>query len=80
MLTGVREEGAGAPAGRDGASGGRRRIRMINRVVETSGRRFDRWGAWYATYVHFRVGLTWYFGCDAHTLHRLYKRLYGDIR
>lgn len=67
-------------AGWGGARGARRRIRLLNRVVETSGRRFDRWGAWYATYVHFRIGLTWYFGASPAVVHRLYKSLYGDMR
>ena len=52
----------------------------MNRVVETSGRRFDRWGAWYATYVHFRIGLAWYFSRDGAKVKKLYQELYGDIR
>jgi hypothetical protein len=45
-----------------------------------SGRRFDQWGSLRATYIHFRVGVEWYFGNSPEKLERLCKRLYADIR
>lgn len=56
------------------------RIRVVNRCVETDGRRFAEWGNGKATAIHFAIALAWYFGASGDQLVQLYKKLYGDIR
>ncbi|KAK3272511.1 hypothetical protein CYMTET_19196 [Cymbomonas tetramitiformis] len=58
----------------------RRRVRLVNRVVTTSGRRFEQWGNLKATILHLYLGFSWYFGASPEQLNRDYVKLYGDIR
>jgi hypothetical protein len=44
----------------------------------TSGRRLERWGSLWGTYVHFRIGLGWYLGATPAELKQLYNDLYTD--
>lgn len=71
--------GALVQGGRD-ARRSRGRIRIVNRCVETDGRRFNEWGSGKATAIHFAIALAWHFGATGEQLIQLYKRLYGDIR
>lgn len=52
------------------------RIRMVNRVVQTSDRRVARWGALKATLIYSYIGFLWGFGVSATYL----KKFYADIR
>ncbi len=54
----------------------RGRIRLVNRVVQTSDRRIARWGALKATAIHLAIGFLWGFGVPARQL----KRFYQDLR
>eukprot|EP00854_Cymbomonas_tetramitiformis_P020905 gene20905-25072_t len=46
----------------------RRRVRLVNRVVTTSGRRFEQWGNLKATILHLYLGFSWYFGASPEQL------------
>ena len=52
------------------------RIRLINRVVISSDRRVQRWGAGKAAAIYLSIGLLWGLGMPAAPL----KRFYEDIR
>ncbi len=52
------------------------RIRLVNRIVQSSDRRVARWGAWKATAIYIYIGVLWGIGVDANYL----KRFYQDIR
>ena len=52
------------------------RIRLINRVVISSDRRVQRWGAGKAAAIYLSIGLLWGLGMPPAPL----KRLYEDIR
>ncbi len=54
----------------------RGRIRLVNRVVQSSDRRVARWGSLKATAIYLYVGFLWGLGANANTL----KRFYEDIR
>jgi hypothetical protein len=57
----------------------RRRIRhVLYRSNVTSGRRMAEWGPWKSTFLHFKFGLMWYFGCSSVQLQRAYDELYTD--
>ena len=47
-------------------------------TATTSGRRLAAWGNLYATYVHFAIGLQWWFGKSPQKLAEKYHRLYTD--
>ncbi|GAQ92598.1 hypothetical protein KFL_010660030 [Klebsormidium nitens] len=64
----------------EGTSAQRGRIRMVNRMVHTSGRRFVSLGFLRATYIHFCIGLSWYLGASPIQMERLYKQMYQDVR
>lgn len=51
-------------------------IRLVNRIVQTSDRRLQQWGAWKATLIYHSIGWLWLVGLPAGFL----KRLYTDIR
>jgi rSAM/selenodomain-associated transferase 2 len=52
------------------------RIRMVNRVVQTSDRRVAHWGSLKATAIYSYIGLLWGLGVSATYL----KKFYADIR
>lgn len=54
----------------------RGRIVLINRVVESSDRRVQRWGVCKATLIYLAIGVLWGLGVSPSRL----KRFYGDIR
>jgi hypothetical protein len=57
----------------------RRRIRhVLYRSNVTSGRRMAQWGPFKSTFLHFKFGLMWYFGCSSAELQRAYDELYTD--
>jgi hypothetical protein len=57
----------------------RRRIRhVMYRSNVTSGRRMVHWGGLKTTYLHFKFGLMWYFGCSPRQLQKAYDELYTD--
>eukprot|EP00898_Chlorokybus_atmophyticus_P005833 jgi/Chlat1/6250/Chrsp44S05770 len=66
----------------------RRRIRMVNRTVQTSGRRVVAVGQAKSTYIHFLIAMrciftcthSWYWGASPERLRSLYDNLYTDIR
>lgn len=77
---------AGSEIASDRISGssvsGKRRRRRIRHVVYrsnvTSGRRMVQWGPFKTTFLHFKFGLMWYFGCSAEQLQEAYNKLYTD--
>ncbi|MGD1909866.1 MAG: TIGR04283 family arsenosugar biosynthesis glycosyltransferase [Rivularia sp. (in: cyanobacteria)] len=52
------------------------RIRLVNRIVQSSDRRVARWGVWKANAIYLYIGLLWGIGIDANYL----KQFYRDIR
>ena len=52
------------------------KLRLVNRIVESSDRRVARWGALKATAIYLYVGLLWGFGVSTAYL----KQFYEDIR
>lgn len=57
----------------------RGRIRQVlDRVSVTSSRRVEAWGPLKATYIHFTIGLSWYFKQDPTLIRQLYDKLYTD--
>ncbi|MBA3922829.1 MAG: glycosyltransferase, partial [Nostocaceae cyanobacterium] len=52
------------------------RIRLVNRIVQSSDRRVARWGVWKATAIYLYIGILWGVGVDANYL----KRFYEDVR
>ncbi|WP_299413803.1 TIGR04283 family arsenosugar biosynthesis glycosyltransferase [Acaryochloris sp. IP29b_bin.148] len=52
------------------------KIRLVNRIVQTSDRRLQQWGAWKATLIYHSIGWLWLMGLPAEFL----KRFYTDIR
>ncbi len=52
------------------------RIRLVNRIVQSSDRRVARWGVWKATAIYLYVGILWGVGVDANYL----RRFYEDVR
>lgn len=52
------------------------RIRQVNRVVESSDRRVEKWGFWRANALFLYIGFLWGVGYSPEKL----KRLYADIR
>ena len=68
------------PRAREAFGRGARKIRVLPKVVDSSGRRFERWGNVKSTYIHFRIALAWYAQKDPAEVRRLYDELYGEIR
>ena len=54
----------------------RGRIRLVNRIVQSSDRRVARWGSLKATAIYLYVGFLWGFGVSPTYL----KQFYEDIR
>lgn len=54
------------------------RIKMVNRVAETSARRIAAWGNLRATQIHFIIALRWYAGASSEELCNLYRSMYTD--
>ncbi len=52
------------------------RIKLIDRIVQSSDRRVNRWGAWKATGIYLYIGILWGLGVSTSYL----KRFYDDIR
>ncbi|MEL7035138.1 MAG: TIGR04283 family arsenosugar biosynthesis glycosyltransferase [Cyanobacteria bacterium J06592_8] len=52
------------------------RIRLVNRIVQSSDRRVARWGSWKATAIYLYVGILWGIGVSADYLQKFYQ----DIR
>jgi len=52
------------------------KIRLVNRIVHTSDRRFVKWGAFKATAIYHSMGWLWIMGVPASFL----KRFYEEIR
>ena len=52
------------------------RIRLVNRIVQSSDRRVARWGSWKATAIYLYIGILWGIGVSATYL----KKFYQDIR
>ncbi|KAK9815414.1 hypothetical protein WJX72_003261 [[Myrmecia] bisecta] len=54
-------------------------VRMVmNPPAKTSGRRLQAWGSLHATFVHFVIGLSWYFGASPEKMHSIYHSMYTD--
>lgn len=66
---------------RHGLGSGRagRIVRVTKRRNTTSGRRIAAWGPVKATYIHFRIALSWFLGAKQEALYRLYHKLYTDL-
>ena len=58
----------------------RGRIKLLDRVVTTSGRRIEQLGNFRATCVHVLIACSWNFGVGERTLKRLYDWCYRDVR
>lgn len=58
----------------------RGRIKLLDRVVTTSGRRIERLGNVKATAVHVLIACAWNFGFGEKPLRRLYDWCYRDVR
>jgi len=56
------------------------RIKLIDRVVTTSGRRIERLGNFRATCVHVLIACSWNFGLGERALKTLYDWCYRDVR
>ncbi|MEC4817332.1 MAG: TIGR04283 family arsenosugar biosynthesis glycosyltransferase [Scytonema sp. PMC 1069.18] len=54
----------------------RGRIRLVNRIVQSSDRRVAHWGFFKATAIYLYIGLLWGFGVSPQYL----KKFYDDIR
>lgn len=54
----------------------RGRIRLVNRVVQSSDRRVAHWGVFKANAIYLMIGLLWGLGVSATTL----KRFYEEVR
>jgi hypothetical protein len=52
------------------------RIRLVNRIVQSSDRRVARWGSFKATLIYLYIGLLWGMGVSADYLQQFYQ----DIR
>ncbi len=52
------------------------KIRLVNRIVQTSDRRLQQWGTWKATFIYHSIGWLWLMGLPAEFL----KRFYEEIR
>ncbi|EAW33341.1 TIGR04283 family arsenosugar biosynthesis glycosyltransferase [Lyngbya sp. PCC 8106] len=52
------------------------RIRLVNRIVQSSDRRVARWGSFKATLIYLYIGLLWGMGVSANYLQKFYQ----DIR
>jgi len=52
------------------------RIKQVNRVVLSSDRRVQQWGAWKATGIYLMIGILWGLGVAAKDL----KKFYDDVR
>jgi rSAM/selenodomain-associated transferase 2 len=52
------------------------RIRLVNRVVQSSDRRVAHWGVWKATAIYVMIGMLWGIGVSAARL----KQFYEDVR
>ncbi|ERT04467.1 glycosyl transferase 2 family protein [Lyngbya aestuarii BL J] len=52
------------------------RIRLVNRIVQSSDRRVARWGSFKATLIYLYIGLLWGMGVSADYLQKFYQ----DIR
>jgi hypothetical protein len=52
------------------------KIRLVNRVVQSSDRRLAHWGSLKATAIYYGIGWLWAMGVPAPWL----KRFYEDIR
>lgn len=51
------------------------KIRLVNRIVQTSDRRLQQWGAWKATFIYHSIGWLWLMGLPAEFLKRFYKEI-----
>jgi rSAM/selenodomain-associated transferase 2 len=58
----------------------RGRIKLLDRVVTTSGRRIEQLGNFRATCVHVLIACSWNFGVGERNLRRLYDWCYRDVR
>ena len=61
---------------RNGTPG--QQVQVLKAINVTSGRRLAAWGTLRATYIHFRIGLAWFFGVSHEELYALYHTLYTD--
>lgn len=62
-----------------GCSRRRKSVRhVVYRSNVTSGRRMAAWGPLKSTFLHFKFGLMWYFGCTPAQLKEAYNKLYTD--
>ena len=55
--------------------GRRGRIRLVNRVVQSSDRRVAKWGAWKATVLYVSICLTWGLGLSPTYWQRFYEHV-----
>ena len=53
---------------------------LVNRTLRTSGRRYEKMGELTATYLHFKIALSWWFGMPQDKFNAMVSRLYQDIR
>jgi rSAM/selenodomain-associated transferase 2 len=58
----------------------RGRVKLVDRVVTTSGRRIERLGNFKATCIHVLIACSWNFGVGPERLRRLYDWCYRDVR
>jgi glycosyltransferase involved in cell wall biosynthesis len=58
----------------------RGRIKLLDRVITTSGRRIEPLGNFKATMIHVLIACSWNFGVSHENLKRLYEWCYQDVR
>jgi hypothetical protein len=56
------------------------RVKLLDRVVTTSGRRIEQLGNFRATLVHVLIACSWNFGLDEKKLKSIYDWCYKDVR
>lgn len=59
---------------------GRGDIKLVNRIVVTSGRRIKSWGFLKSTFVYYSLGFSFAFGTPASQVLEMYKKWYNDVR
>ena len=58
----------------------RGRVKLLDRVVTTSGRRIEQLGNFKATCIHVLIACSWNFGVGPEKLRKLYDWCYRDVR
>ena len=58
----------------------RGRVKLLDRVVTTSGRRIEQLGNFKATCIHVLIACSWNFGVGPEKLRKLFDWCYRDVR